>query len=553
MQTLNKHFKKRLRFNAQTCLFAFFFSFFFVLPNRFLSAQNTCGCDHIINETGFFFQSATPNRFNRNVLPGQTVCIMAGNYKQLVFNNFRGTAAQPIKFKNCGGLVTIGTTRNIHALEFRNCRYFRVTGTGDPSVNYGIRVDSSGGQTAMAVGYLSSDVEIDHLEIAGAGFAGIMAKTDPNCNPNTWRGNFTMENVNIHDNYIHDVKGEGFYVGNTFFSQGMNVNCSGQIMTVFPHNIVNLKIHHNIVRRCGAECLQYGCAPNAQIHDNDLENCGFSPFAAFQINGIQCSGSGGDCYNNKVRNVAGSGLAIIGHLGNNRFYNNLLINMGGDAIFCDDRVGSLPNTYCDFINNTIINSGRDAMRLYNQNNSILIANNVMVGMAQKFNTGNCIVFLQGATATQLNNYCSRPYQLAGLFADTINFDLAANSPLINTGTDVSSYGVTSDFSGRLRPLGGAYDRGAQEYASAAPPPLLSMTNSSTRSMKIYPSVTTGILTVENAGEVEVVNTVGQVVLVAKNLKDFGGLLNLRHLPNGIYLVRGSNTEGGIFSEKIVKQ
>lgn len=435
-----------------------------LLSTIYAQSQSTCGCDHVITQSGIYTQSTTTGTFNRNILPGQTVCIMAGNYNLLRFKNFVGSATQPILFKNCGGLVTIGHGAYYAALDFQNCRYFRVTGAGDPSIKYGFRVDSCGTASAMSVGALSSDSEVDHIEIAKAGFAGIMVKTDPDCNTATWRENFTMYNVNIHDNYVHDVGGEGFYVGNSFFGSGMTFPCAGISTTAFPHNIYNLKIHHNIVRRSGAECLQYACAPDAQVYNNDLETCGISPFASFQNNGLQCGGgAGGNCYNNRIVNIPASGLAVIGLLGNNRFYNNLLVNCGGDGVFCDDRAGSLPNTYCDFINNTIINSGRDAMRLYNEINTITLANNVIVGTGSSVSTGTCIVFQQGATATQLNNYCSKTRPVAGLFTDTTTYRLAVGSPLINTGADVSSYGVNFDMDGSSRPKGGRFDMGAYEF------------------------------------------------------------------------------------------
>ncbi len=427
-------------------------------------SQQNCGCNHVITQSGIYTQSTTPGTFNLNVLPGQTVCIMAGNYNLLRFKGFTGSASQPIIFKNCGGLVTIGHGAYYAALDFQGCRYFRATGTGTPSVNYGFRIDSSGTSTAVSIGTLSSDSEMDHIEIAKSGFAGLMVKTDPGCEPATWRENFTMYNVNIHDNYIHDTGAEGIYAGNSFFGEGRTFDCSGVSTTAYPHNIVNLKIHHNIIKRSGAECIQYACAPNAQVYYNDLDRCGIDPFAAFQNNGMQCGGgSGGNCFNNRIRNVGGSGLAIIGHLGNNRFFNNLLVNCGGDAVFCDDYIGSLSNSYCDFINNTIINTGRDAFRLYNQNNTILLANNVIVGTGLSTNSGTCFTFQQGATGSQLNNYCSKPANVPGLFADDVNYRLAVNSPLINAGEDMSGFGIIFDIDGKSRPLGGVFDIGAYEF------------------------------------------------------------------------------------------
>jgi Secretion system C-terminal sorting domain len=74
--------------------------------------------------------------------------------------------------------------------------------------------------------------------------------------------------------------------------------------------------------------------------------------------------------------------------------------------------------------------------------------------------------------------------------------------------------------------------------------------------KIYPSLTSGILTIENARSFEIVNVSGQVVLSktqgSGNFQSFPNL-SLSHLPNGIYVVKGMDTEGGVFSQKIVKQ
>ncbi len=456
----NKYITK-LIFFMKSHLLTLIMVFFSTL---YAQSQQNCGCNHVVSQSGIYTQSTTPGTFNLNVLPGQTVCIMAGNYNLLRFKGFTGTTSQPIIFKNCGGLVTLGHGAYYAALDFQGCRYFRATGTGTPSVYYGFRVDSSGTSTAVSIGNLSSDSELDHIEVAKSGFAGIMAKTDPSCDPTTWRENFTMYNVNIHDNYLHDTGAEGIYVGNSFFGDGRTFDCLGVSTKAYPHNIVNLKIHHNTVKRSGAECIQYACAPNAQVYYNDLDRCGIDPFAAFQNNGMQCGGgAGGNCFNNRIRNVGGSGLAIIGHLGNNRFFNNLLVNCGGDAIFCDDYLGSLSNTFCDFINNTIINTGRDAFRLYNQNNTMLLANNVIVGAGLSTNTGACFNFQQGATGSQLNNYCSKPANVSGLFVDTVNYRLVLNSPLINAGEDMSGFGVSFDIDGKSRPMGGAFDLGASEF------------------------------------------------------------------------------------------
>jgi hypothetical protein len=71
-------------------------------------------------------------------------------------------------------------------------------------------------------------------------------------------------------------------------------------------------------------------------------------------------------------------------------------------------------------------------------------------------------------------------------------------------------------------------------------------------VKIYPSVTTGDLTIENVASFEIINSMGQVVL-SQTMPIHHSQVTIHNSPSGIYFVKGYDTEGGIFSEKIVKQ
>ncbi|MBL7818414.1 MAG: VCBS repeat-containing protein [Saprospiraceae bacterium] len=70
-------------------------------------------------------------------------------------------------------------------------------------------------------------------------------------------------------------------------------------------------------------------------------------------------------------------------------------------------------------------------------------------------------------------------------------------------------------------------------------------------VKIYPSVTSTFFTIENAVSFEIVNAVGQVLLSKKTTQE--STHDIHYFPNGIYFIRGVDTEGGIFSQKIIKQ
>lgn len=72
---------------------------------------------------------------------------------------------------------------------------------------------------------------------------------------------------------------------------------------------------------------------------------------------------------------------------------------------------------------------------------------------------------------------------------------------------------------------------------------------------IYPSVTTGILTIDNAQSFHIFNTVEQIVAQSESGDSVNGqhFINLRTLVNGLYIVRGVDKNGVRFAEKIVKQ
>lgn len=82
--------------------------------------------------------------------------------------------------------------------------------------------------------------------------------------------------------------------------------------------------------------------------------------------------------------------------------------------------------------------------------------------------------------------------------------------------------------------------------------IISIESKGKATVKIYPSVTTGEVTLEGAQSFEIVNIVGQVVQTFQGFQTLGRL-NLTSLASGIYLVRGLDTEGSSFVQKIVKQ
>ncbi|MEX1240378.1 MAG: right-handed parallel beta-helix repeat-containing protein [Cyclobacteriaceae bacterium] len=388
--------------------------------------------------------------------PGSVIGLNANiTYMGLRFRNIIGTADNPIIIKNCGGTVQIDGTGKHDALRTEFSKHFRITG-GDVDGSYGIVV--SGARMGINNGGLSTDFGVDHVKIINSGFAGIMSKTDPDCNPSTWRENFLMENVKLHHNYISDTGGEGIYAGNSFFS-GANTACGVKL----PHEIHNIEIYSNILKNTGWDAIQLGCATQgASIHGNTIENYGAAN-ELWQNSGIQISaGTGGLCYSNLIRKGTGTGIGVFG-IGDNIIYNNIIDQPGAVGIFCDER--STPGEGFKFLNNTILNPASDGILIFSE----LVPMNVFVNnIISNPGTGVFVSKLNDdVKITMANNYFTASTDSLQIFnLQVADYRLESTSPVIDKGGDVSAYwSILKDFYNHLRVSGAACDIGAIETAA----------------------------------------------------------------------------------------
>jgi hypothetical protein len=409
---------------------------------------------------------------------GAVVGIEGGSRGPLLLKNFVGADGNPIRFVNKGSKVVINSTGS-YGLKFENSKFIRVSGTGDDINRYGIEIN--GGHITMTMDKMTTNFEIDHMDIHNAGFAGIMAKTDPSCDPATWRNNFTMRNVSLHDNYVHDVKGEGFYVGNSFYASGRSLSCG----TIYPHKVENVKIYNNITKNTGCEGIQLGCATSgAEVYNNSVELFGQDPFAPAQNNGIQIGeGSGGKLYNNIVKNGPGNGLIILG-LGDNVIYNNVVINAGSNGAFIDERFTTGPGFA--FYNNTFINPKSNGVLFYSELVSMNhFINNIIVNPG----SGTFINTKSGVRLNQSNNLLTKDINSVKFVNPSANnFALQSISPAINKGANTSAQGVTFDYARVARPQSGYHDIGAYEFSGTVSSPAAPVTSSPAPA----PSTTTGL-------------------------------------------------------------
>jgi len=440
-----------------------------------LNSSVESGADLVYSDVGFTdVEGCTMCTFvvpaNMSIIDGALLGLQPGSiigldariaYGTLLFRNLNGTYDNPIVIRNCGGVAQVNGVGKGYTIKTESSKHFRITG-GDEKGQYGIVV--TGGTMGITLAHLSTHFEVDHIEVQQSGFAGIMAKTDPGCNEATWRANFLMKGVAIHNNYIHDTGGEGIYAGNSFF-MGMSTPCGTQL----PHEIHYIRIFSNTVRNTGWDGIQLGCATRgASIHANTIENYGLANVKA-QNNGIQIgAGTGGVCYNNLIRGGTGNGMIIMG-LGDNIIYNNVIDGVGNFGIFCDERYTPGPGFV--FLNNTILNPKSDGIRIYAElvpRNVIL--NNIITNPGSYYTysyprkPSDAFVFMADNVNVEMsNNYFEMETASLQLQQSTAStYKVASTSPIIDMGADISAYNIKTDFNYKARLNGAGYDIGAVE-------------------------------------------------------------------------------------------
>lgn len=288
---------------------------------------------------------------------GDTIYVNFDRTKAIKFVELIGEPGNPIVVINSGGQVHIDAPLSWGAIEFQDCRYVKISGSGDTVYRYGFVL--SAGSCGLAFSGFSSDCEAEFVKVSHDGFFGIMAKKDFKGNPPTPVPVF--ENLTIHDCFVENVS-EGMYLGETK-SPGME----------FRH----VRVYNNIVRNTKRECIQIAnMVEDVEVFNNTLINGGTEGLdhqgSLFQI---------GDntvvkLYNNIMIGASSFGVACYG-MGNNEIYNNYFRSCNG--IFVDNRLFSLVDSVISIRNNyfsDIRNPEKEVIRNMNEVNFLRIENNV---------------------------------------------------------------------------------------------------------------------------------------------------------------------------------
>jgi len=418
----------------------------------------------LANATQFVFgpdKTLIDGRGNASaVRPGDTIYLTASTRQFILLRSLHGTAAKPILVQNLGGQVIF--TNSNYGIKFDTCSWIRFIGTAI-SGSYGFVVSNI--NAGVAIQGLSTCIEVAGIEIFAATWTGIVAKTDPDCSFKSTRDKFTMRNISIHDNYLHEIADEGMYIGHSYYS-GYTVHCNGKDTLVYPHLIRGLRVYSNRVENTGWDGIQVSSADsacyvnnNSVYHDSQSETT--SQMSGFLLGG----GSSCNCYSNLIKDGKGDGIDELGQ-GGNYIYNNLIVNAGRSFTGAGQKHGIYVGTQAPaagkgyhLVFNTIISPKTNGIDF----RSTLAVNSEASDNIITDAGGSYIKPATGTSLAQLDNLLvSSAAEVKFINPVNGNFDLQPSSPAVNKGSAVGGLSLGSDYLGRSRPWAWKYDIGAFE-------------------------------------------------------------------------------------------
>lgn len=428
--------------------------------SSFLIAQ-PCKCDHQLtfNEGKAAFLDGK----HAEVLPGDTICIMAGIYNYIRITNIHGTEEAPIVIINCGGPVKVDLKgHNNHGFVINNSTYFIATGTGNQDYGYGFEIFKSPDErtkTGLAVGVQVSDLELDHFYIHDVEL-GLHLLNVPGCDPQTWQGNWVMKNVKVHDFVIRNTTKEGMYIGSSKYLSGYIRECNGEQKTIMPSFIENIFVYDNSIDHSGWDGLQVSMAhKECHIFRNRITHFGLTNKGAQRGGIVIGGGSTGRVSENLIQTGKGDGIDVFG-IGDVVLYNNVNVGAENMGIFLGNRTIDNNGSF-KVLNNTIVSSGVDGIRYNNQfAKRSIIANNIVVGAGYR---PVSISRGKGKVMESNNLYKESHEGIAFINPNSGNFALGKGSVAKDSGIDVYTHGIINDFAGGKRKYGKGTDVGAFEY------------------------------------------------------------------------------------------
>lgn len=237
--------------------------------------------------------TTTFNGVVQGVVAGDTIRVQnsAGrDYLQIA--DITGTLADPVRIVNWQGQVVIDALPNgrTYSLELDNCDYIILDGWGDAEA-WGFRLE---GFTNVGL-WLHKQTE--HIEVFGIE----ITDDDPGNGGSGMRigtrltdasSGYIVDDVEVHDCYIHDILQEAIYAGND--------------STNSQYPIDGLIIQYNRCINCGWAGIQIRNATNVDCFRNEIDGCGADVDAGHAGGGLNIGADttdqmSGDWWYNTIR------------------------------------------------------------------------------------------------------------------------------------------------------------------------------------------------------------------------------------------------------------
>ena len=408
------------------------------------------------------------------IAPGTTIVLKrdtqypVDSVYRLEITRLKGTEQNPIIITIDESTPLLFGSESYYGIIIRECEHVIFDGRGYQNLERGIHIyrnpnlSQSNQNTlnrpltiCLQVSDFTTNFEAFGFEFYDCTFTAIMAKTDPRTNdPNTWRPTveggqgFNMMNCKFHNNYIHDVGGEGYYLG--YFDGGtlVRTNDQGQEVSYRAHANIDWRVYRNRFERCGLDGLQFNGGYDSVIAHNVLIDSGIGGDFG-QSTGMSLSLSGR--INNNVINGVGSAGIQVGPTGPLDIYNNMIFGLkdGTRVLYLLGFQGTSPETNVGYpfaptfknqipvniYNNNLIATGKGQIQGAQnvvQYEGIVYRNNILSYIGNRFIGGlaeetNALILANSSDNVNLTDLTREETKIASV--QNGNFNLAYDSPL----------------------------------------------------------------------------------------------------------------------------
>jgi hypothetical protein len=338
-----------------------------------LSGSASCNCDITIPASAWYVDIDKKGNSNAYVIapkPGQTVCFADGVRGPIELHNINAVSGLPITFASCSGITLKGSAGQ-HVVQFFNSSFVRVSGEQGP-------IDITGGGHGLYFRDRSTDVEANSIWFHDLGYSGFEAKTDPTCDPKTWRGAFTLRNPVVKNCRFTDIAtGEAIYIGESHYATTFPLSgCASGVKAAQEHDVVGATVTGCTFKKIGRDAIQIGASTLMVVTYNNIEEFGMTNEYG-QGSGVTWNpGSTGEVAYNTINTGSGFGILAQGR-GSGSIHHNVIRNTGtavdGGGIMAAAYT-PIDNDGYKIYNNTIIDIKRVAIEYYSPVN---LYNNIL--------------------------------------------------------------------------------------------------------------------------------------------------------------------------------